>query len=128
MIHGGMGQSEIARKHAEHVLRISPRSPTHWLTYTQIAEAEFQDQRYQDAADNAKKALQLNTYTIQAHLILAASCAHLERLDEAKEAVKQSLRLNPALTIARLPEFFPIARYKNLNGYLEGLRKAGLPE
>lgn len=128
MIHDCMGQSEIARKHAEHVFRISPRSPTLWVAHTQLAAADLQDRRYQEAADNAKKASQLNTHMIQAHLILAASCAHLDRLDEATAAVKQSLKLNPALTISRLPEFFPIAGYKNLNGYLEGLRKAGLPE
>ena len=128
MIHGFMGDSETARKHAEHVLRVSPRNPTHWVAYTHIAEADVQDQRYQEAADNARRALQLNNYMIQAHLILAASCAHLQRLDEARAAVKQSLKLNHRLTITRLDEFFPIARYKNLDAYLEGLRKAGLPE
>jgi len=128
MTHGFMGDSETARKHAEHVLRISPRNPTHWVTYTQIAEADLQEGRYQEATESAKKALRLNNYMIQAHLILAASCAHLQRLDEARAAVKQSLKLNDRLTITRLDEFFPIARYKNLDAYLEGLRKAGLPE
>jgi hypothetical protein len=65
---------------------------------------------------------------IPAHLVLAASCAHLGRLDEAQAAVKQSLKLNPRLTVARLPEFFPISNFKNLDAYLDGLRKAGLPD
>ena len=63
-----------------------------------------------------------------AHLVLAASCAHLGRLDEAQAAVKQSLKLNPKLTVTRLPEFFPISNFKNLDAYLDGLRKAGLPD
>jgi len=84
--------------------------------------------RYQEAADAAKKALQFNNYMVPAHLILAASCAHLGRLAEAQAAIKQSLQLNPGLTIGRLTEFFPIARYKNLGAYLDGLRKAGLPD
>jgi len=128
MIHGFMGESETARKHAEHAIRISPRNPTHWVSYTQIAASDLQEGRYQDAAESAKRTLQLNNFMIQAHLILAASYAHLDRPNEATAAVKQALKLNPALTISRLPEFFPIAKYKNLNGYLDGLKKAGLPE
>jgi tetratricopeptide (TPR) repeat protein len=127
-IHGCMGDSETARKHAEHVIRISPRNPTHWVSYTHIAEANLQDMRYQDAADAAKKALQLNSYNVPGHLVLAASCAHLGRLDEAQAAIKESLKLNPELSVTRLPELFPIARYKNLDAYLDGLRKAGLPD
>lgn len=127
-IHIAMGHSETARKHAEHAIRISPRNPAHWVSYTHIAEANLQDMRYQEAADAAKKALQLNDYMIPAHLILAASCAQLGRFDEAQAAIKQALKLNSELTIARLPELFPIARYKNLDAYLDGLRKAGLPD
>lgn len=128
LIHGFVGHSKTARQHAEHAIRISPRNPTHWVSYTHIAEANLQDARYQEAADAARKALQLNNHMVQAHLILAASCAHLGRLDEAQAAIKQSLELNPDLTIARLSELFPIARYKNLDAYLDGLRKAGLPD
>ena len=128
LIHCFMGDSETARTHAEHAIRISPRNPAHWAAYTHIAEASLQDLRYQEAADAAKKALQLNNDMVPAHLILAASCAHLGRLAEAQAAIKHSLQLNPNLTIARLPEFFPISRFKNLDVYLEGLRKARLPD
>jgi hypothetical protein len=65
---------------------------------------------------------------VPAHLVLAASCAHLGRLDEAQAAIKQSLELNPKLTVTRLPEFFPISNFKNLDAYLDGLRKARLPD
>ncbi len=47
---------------------------------------------------------------------------------EATWAVKQSLKPNPKLTVTRLPEFFPISNFKNLDAYLDGLRKAGLPD
>jgi TolB-like protein/Flp pilus assembly protein TadD len=127
MAHACIGDSDTSRKHAEHVLRISPRNPTHWATYALIATACMQDGSYAEAADSAMKALQLNNYAIQAHLILAASCAQLKRLEEATAAVKQALKLNPNLTIARLTDFLPIERFKNLSGYMEGLQKAGLP-
>ena len=45
-----------------------------------------------------------------------------------REAVRRSLKLDPDLTVSRLEEIYPIAGYKNLDSYLDGLRKAGLPE
>jgi hypothetical protein len=37
------------------------------------------------------------------------------------------LRLNPRLTASGLPALFPISRLRNLESYLDALRKAGLP-
>jgi len=128
MAHSFIGDTETAIKHAERAIRISPRSPALWMANTFLAQSHLQELRYEEAAKAAKKAIQLNHHVIPAHLVLAASCAHLERLEEAQAAVKQSLKLNPKLTIARLPEFFPISNFKNLDAYLDGLRKAGLPE
>ena len=57
-----------------------------------------------------------------------ASYAHLGQLDDAQASIERVLELNSELTITRLPEIFPIARYKNLDAFLDGLRKAGLPD
>ena len=126
--HTYMGDTETAIEHGERAIRISPHSPAHWNMHTHIAESHLQELRYEEAAKAAKKAVQLNNHMIPAHLVLGASCAHLERLDEAQAAIKQSLKHNPKLTIARLTEFFPISNFKNLDAYLDGLRKAGLPD
>ncbi len=99
-----------------------------WAGGTRIAESHLQELRYEEAAKAAKKAVRLNNHMIPAHLALGASCAQLGRLDEAQAAIKESLKLNPELTVSRLPEFFPISNFKNLDDYLDGLRKAGLPE
>ena len=40
------------------------------------------------------------------------------------DADRRALELDPELTISRLKEIFPVARYKNL----DGLGKAGLPK
>ena len=128
MVHNDMGDTETAIKHAARALRISPRDPAHWNAYTCIAAAHLQETRYNEAAEAAKKAIQLYNYVMPAHLILAASCAHLGWLDEARAAKERSLELNPELTISRLLEIYPVAKYKNLDAYIEGLRKAGLPD
>jgi Flp pilus assembly protein TadD len=98
------------------------------MAYTCLAQSHLQELRYEEAAKAAKKAIQLNPNLIPAYLILAASCAHLGQLDEAQVAIQEALKLNPKLTVARFPELFPISKLKNLDAYLTGLRKAGLPD
>jgi TolB-like protein/tetratricopeptide (TPR) repeat protein len=122
-----MGDSDAAREHAARAIRISPRNPTHWVSYTNIASANLQDRRYEEAADAARKALQLNRYAVLAHLALAASCVMLGRVGEARAAIAQALQLNPRLSVSGLPALFPISRLRNLESYLDALRKAGLP-
>ncbi len=58
--------------------------------------------------------------------MLAACCAHLGRTEEAGAAVTRSLELDPAMTLARLKAIYPVSGYRNLDGFLKGLRKAGL--
>lgn len=128
MAHSFIGDTEMAIKHAERAIRISPRSPAHWMGYTFLAQSYLQQLRYEEAAKAAKKAIQLNPHVVPAHLVLAASCAHRGQLDEAHVAIQEALKLNPKLTVARFPELFPISKLKNLDAYLTGLRKAGLPD
>ncbi len=127
-VHSYMRDTETAIKHAEHAIHISPRNPALWSAYTSLAAAHLQETRYEEAANAAKKAMQLYDYVLLAHLILAASCAHLGQLDEAQAAIKWSLELDPELTVGRVLEIYPIANFKNLDAYLDGLRKAGLPD
>ena len=49
-------------------------------------------------------------------------------MDEAREAIADARKLDPKLTISRLVAIYPIARLRNLDGFLEGLRKAGLAD
>jgi tetratricopeptide (TPR) repeat protein len=65
------------------------------------------------------------------HLWLAAALARLDRLEEARDAARAGLELNPGFTIARLRS----SAFSHNPVYLagrervyEGMRKAGLPE
>ncbi len=44
------------------------------------------------------------------------------------DADRRALEIDPELTISRLKEIYPVARYKNLDGFLDGLGKAGVLE
>ena len=49
-------------------------------------------------------------------------------MDEARTAVRTALRLKPDLSLSYLAKTLPTKEPDGLGPYLEGLRKAGLPE
>ncbi|MBT4044753.1 MAG: tetratricopeptide repeat protein, partial [Rhodospirillaceae bacterium] len=55
----------------------------------------------------------------------AAALAMLGRMDEAREDIKQVLRLDPGNSIKIMRE---TPFWRDIEPFLEGLRKAGLPE
>jgi hypothetical protein len=65
------------------------------------------------------------------HFLFAAASARLGRMEEARDALRAGLELNPSFTIAR----FKSQTFSDSPVYLagrermyEGLRKAGIPE
>jgi TolB-like protein len=122
------GDPETAIEHAESAMRLSPRDPMAWTFQSVLATAHMQAKRYDQAAAWARKAIQENPNSSTPYRTLAASCVHLGRLEEAREAMRHVLELEPDLTIAGFQRTYPVARYANLEDYLDGLRKSGMPE
>ena len=93
------------------------------MTLTGIRLAFLELGRFDDAIVVGKKALRQNHYVATYHC-LASAFAHLGRDAEARDAAARVLEIDPAFTISA-----HIARGpKNVKLFIEGLRKAGLPE
>ena len=60
--------------------------------------------------------------------VIAASCALAGRMDEARRAMADVRRLDPALRLATLDAWLPFHRPEDVALFADGLRKAGLPE
>ena len=123
-----LGQPEDAIPAAERAIRMSPIDPSMWVPYGILANAYMQQAQYEEAASWAAKSLARHRLNLPAYHVLGASCVHIERQAEEANAVKQLRELDPELTISLLKNTYPIARYRNLDAFLEGLTKAGLPE
>ncbi len=63
-----------------------------------------------------------------AYRTLAASYAQLGRLDEARAALEEELRLEPDLTLEKVRGQLRTSDPDFLERWLDGLRKAGLKE
>ena len=118
---------ENTMHHAANAERLSPHDPElSWWHFARAA-AEFQSGRYDEAVRWAKSVIELAPGFPSAWRMLAVNCALLDRLDEARSAVGRLLELAPDTTIASTRATIP-ANPTFIETYLDGLRKAGLPE
>jgi adenylate cyclase len=118
------GLPEEAIRSFERAIRMSPVDPLLHMTFLGIGHALMGLRRFDEAIVVLKKALRQNPSFMPACRGLASAFAHLGRDAEAHVAAARVLEIDPAFTIsahiARVP--------KNSKLFIEGLRKAGLPE
>jgi tetratricopeptide (TPR) repeat protein len=62
------------------------------------------------------------------HLQLACAYVELDRLDDAKDAIKAALELTPQYTIKHIAKIMPYRKDADGDRVFGALRKAGLPE
>jgi tetratricopeptide (TPR) repeat protein len=123
-----LGNPEAAIESAERAIRLSPNDPTMWAAHGELSKAHIQLADYEAALAWARRSVEKHADNLPVHHVLIASLAQLDHIDEANTALNRLLEFDPGLTIERLLEIFPLSKYRNLDGMLDGLRKAGLPE
>jgi adenylate cyclase len=126
---GVAGNYDAALEQFETALRLSPRDVNIATWYGYLAVAAFVAGRDAEAAEWARKAVAANPQFPGGLRTLAASAGNLGRLTEAETARERLQELLPHVTIAQLRENLPYFKDPDdLERYLEGLRRAGLPE
>jgi adenylate cyclase len=118
------GQEEEAIRSFERTIRLSPLDPMLYTTFAGMGIALIGLQRFDEAVEVAKKALRKNPSFAPSYRCLAAALAHLGREAEAREAVTRLLELDPNF---RISEFTARGHWR-AQLFIQGLRKAGLPE
>jgi len=122
------GEPQAAMTHLETATRLSPRDPFLGFWYSARGLAAFSAEHYEDCVEWAKKTIEEKPRHPGAYRLLAASCARLGRTGEATAALEQMLRLMPGITITATRQQVPWKQPDDARRYLDGLRKAGLPE
>jgi adenylate cyclase len=117
-----VGRAEEGSEVIRHAMRLNPFHPD-WY-WDNLAIAQYTAHHYEEALDSIRRSGGRATFFSLARM---ASCyAQLGRLDEAREKAAEVLRLKPNFHLLSLT-----LNHKNpgdAEHWLEGMRKAGLPE
>lgn len=122
------GESQAAAAQIEKAILLSPRDPFLSFWYTALALAAFSAEQYEDAVGWSKKTIEENPDHPGAYRLLATSYAQLGHAKEAQVALKKMLHQMPGITITATRQQVPWRKPDDALRYLDGLRKAGLPE
>jgi TolB-like protein len=120
------GRPEEAVRYCDHAIRLNPRDET-GLVSALMAGAHYQAGRYTDAVRCAKDALEQRPGFIATYRILCASLAQAGEIEEARSAMRRLRQLHPTISIAWIKQWVPYTA-EPMAHFLDGLRKAGLPE
>jgi TolB-like protein/class 3 adenylate cyclase len=125
------GRFEETEGHILEALRISPRDTYAGLWTANVGYAKSYAGLDEEAVAWLNRAIELYPNSPAPHLWLAALLARLGRHEDAREAARAGLELNPSFTIAR----FRSMVFSDNPAYLagrerayEGMRMAGVPE
>ena len=116
------GQPQKSVELLDKAMRLNPYYPDWYLWY--LADAYDSLGRYSDVV----AAIQRMRNPSEGRRLLAIAYAHLGMMNEARAAAAEVLRLHPGFTISQWRHRPPFQEGDAFDRYLEGLRKAGLPE
>ena len=123
-----LGEPEVAIKHLEHGMRLSPLDPFVFRAYAGLACAHILAGRYEEASLWADRALQRRPNLVVAIREAAVSNALAGHLDKAQSAMARLRQSDPSLRVGNVGEWLPLRQRQHIEVYAEGLLRAGLPE
>ena len=107
-------------------MRLNPRYA--FFYRAALAHAYFHLKRYDEAAEALETVVQLNPQFLYGRLYLAATYSQMGRLEDAEWEAAEIVTLEPGFTLAAERGRSQYKNQEDLDLYIEGLRKAGLPE
>jgi len=113
------GETELASKYEDASVRLSPRVRTGWALHLYGA-AHLIERRFHEAVPHLRLAVEEEPAFIEPYRLLAACCAHLGRIDEAREVVERLRSFTPLV----VPPQIPYRREAHREVYFSGLRLA----
>ena len=125
------GRCEETEGHILEALRVSPRDTRAYAWMVYVGIAKFALGCDEEAVAWLNRSIELNPSNPVPQVFLAAALARLGRPDEARDAARAGLELNPGFTIARFRSLTfsdnPVYLAQRERMY-EGMRMAGMPE
>jgi TolB-like protein/class 3 adenylate cyclase/cytochrome c-type biogenesis protein CcmH/NrfG len=121
-----MGRFSEALDWFQRAVRLNPLHPA-WYLYG-IGEAYYGARQYARAISPLRAAVNRFPNFITPRRHLAAAYAQMDRLEEARAEIATVRELDPSVCLALYRGRLRYEKMEDLEHYLDGLRKAGLPE
>ena len=130
MVRAYLGDTETAIAHLERSARLSPLDAFAYLYSLGFMLAHFMAGRYEEALAWCDKIFHQRPDYPSALRMKAATCGLLGRVEEGHIWVGRLLAVNPGTTVSIMRLLYGVFMKKPgcLEAFLDGLRKAGLPE
>jgi adenylate cyclase len=121
------GAYDKAIEHAEKAIHLSPMEPLIYYATVALGLAYLFTGRFDEAVSHARKAIEGNRNFALPYCVLAFACVHLERREEASQAIRQLIAAAPNFRIEALRKI-RFADAARLQADLALLQAAHLPE
>ena len=124
-----LGDTATAIANIARAMRLSPVDPFLAAFQSNMATAYFLAGDYDTAVMWAERAVSEQPDFVLGQRVRAVAYALSGRLDEARRAMAELLRLVPRMRVSNVGDWMPrYRRPEDVARYIEGLRLAGLPE
>ena len=121
-----VGRSEEAVACLDRAMTLDPFC-TDMILHFQ-GQALYQLGRYDEAVAILKRRILRNPDTDASRALLAAAYGQIGLIEEAREAWRGLMQVNPKYSIEQRRKVLPYKNPDDFERFVEGLRKAGLPE
>jgi len=122
------GECDPAIENVQKAIRLSPRDFLMVVWFTASAWAYLSAEKFEQAADCGRRAIDCNPAFPDAHGTFAVASAYLGHVADARAGLEEFMRLMPGLVAGDERLIRPFRRPADRARFLEGLRKAGLPD
>lgn len=126
-MHAFRGEGQDAVAGTKHALMLSPLDPLRYFYESLAATAALANKDYESALALAKKSLKSNRLHTSTWRALTVAHIGLGQIEEAKEAGRRLLDLDPSFSVTRFINQSPSAHYSIGSEWSKALALAGLP-
>jgi len=122
------GRPDEAVANLENAARLSPRDPNFYAVLLVFAWADLVRERYDAALEWARQAMAQPNCGVWGKATLAIVLAHMDRDEEARQALDALLEEKPNMALSFIEETLPFSRAADREIFEDGLRRAGLAD
>jgi TolB-like protein len=121
------GRPSEAVEQIDTAIRLNPRDPSIWTFMAGRSMALLLLRRLEEAVDGGRQSARMAAAGFWAHAVVASALGHLGEERDAAAALADAYRSNPNFSEDFIRSVFRFRVPEDLDFYLDGLRKAGLP-